>query len=42
VRWAVLGIALFALGWLWALATSLSLLRAAKNEEPPKAPPRLR
>jgi hypothetical protein len=42
VRWAVLGIALFALGWLWALTTSLSLLRAAKKDEPPKAPPRLR
>ena len=42
VRWALLGIALFALGWLWALATSLSLLRAAKKEEPKKAPPRLR
>jgi hypothetical protein len=42
VRWAVLGIALFVLGWLWALATSLSLLAAAKKEELPKAPPRLR
>jgi hypothetical protein len=42
LRWALLGIALFALGWLWALATSLSLLHAAKREEPPRVPPKLR
>ena len=42
LRWAMLGIALFALGWLWALATSLSLLRAANTEPSPHAPPRLR
>ncbi len=42
LRWAVLGIALFALGWLWALATSLGLLRAAKRQESPNTPPRLR
>ncbi|HXP63745.1 MAG TPA: hypothetical protein VN829_24780 [Dongiaceae bacterium] len=41
VRWALLGIALFALGWLWALATSLALLTAAKKNQPPTAPPRL-
>jgi hypothetical protein len=41
LRWALLGIALFALGWLWALATSLGLLRAAKREEASRAPPRL-
>jgi hypothetical protein len=41
LRWAVLGIALFALGWLWALATSLSLLHAANRNESLHAPPRL-
>ena len=41
VRWALLGIALFALGWLWALATSLALLAAAKRDQPPNVPPRL-
>jgi hypothetical protein len=40
-RWAALGIALFALGWLWALATSLSLLDAAKTNDSPGTPPRL-
>ncbi len=41
VRWALLGIALFALGWLWALSTSLSLLREARRLQPPGIPPRL-
>ena len=41
LRWAVLGIALFALGWLWALATSLALLRAARTGQSSRAPPRL-
>jgi hypothetical protein len=41
VRWACLGIALFALGWLWALATSLRLLRDAKKPPPSNLPPRL-
>lgn len=33
VRWALLGMALFALSWLWALATGLSLLHQAKADE---------
>jgi hypothetical protein len=33
LRWALLGMGLFALSWLWALATSLSLLRQAKAAE---------
>ena len=41
VRWALLGIALFALGWLWALATSLAILSTAKKDQPPTVPPRL-
>jgi hypothetical protein len=40
MRWAVAGIGLFAIGWLWALITSLGLLRDAKDEER-AAPPRL-
>jgi hypothetical protein len=31
VRWALLGMALFALGWLWALGSSLILLRDARR-----------
>ena len=44
VRWAVLGVGLFALSWLWALASSLSLLRQAKKESPAgraDVPPRI-
>jgi hypothetical protein len=31
----------FAASWLWALVTSLQILRAAKPDEPPAVPPRL-
>jgi len=41
VRWAALGIALFAVGWLWALATNASILRAAPKNEDAGKPPRL-
>jgi hypothetical protein len=44
LRWPVLGIAVFAAGWLWALATSLGLLRQAKTETQAcqsRVPPRL-
>jgi len=43
VRWALLGMALFAVSWLWALATSISLVRRAKAQaqaEQPGVPPR--
>src|SRR2546425_4585484 len=33
VRWALLGMGIFFIGWLWALATSLQILRAAKASE---------
>jgi hypothetical protein len=39
LRWAFLGIAVFATGWLWALATSLSILAGTKSAEPRPAPP---
>ena len=35
VRWALLGMAVFAVGLLWALLTSLSVLRAARRASPP-------
>ncbi len=38
VRWPLLGIALFAAGWLWALVTSWQVLRESKRNEPPKLP----
>ncbi len=33
VRWALLGIGLFGLDWIWALFTSLSLMQEAKRTE---------
>jgi hypothetical protein len=41
VRWPFLGFAIFAIAWLWALATSLQILRAAKKSDSPRTPPRL-
>ena len=41
VRWPVLGIGVFAVGWLWALATSWQILRFAKQAERANEPPRL-
>jgi hypothetical protein len=44
VRWALLGIAVFAVSWIWALFTSLHLLRKAKQEQPAgghNIPPRI-
>ncbi len=34
VRWAFFGVLLFAISWVWALQTSLSLLRKAKKVPP--------
>jgi len=36
LRWAFLGIAIFAWGWLWALASSYGIVRSAKNDAPPR------
>ncbi len=41
LRWPLLGFAAFALAWLWALATSVRIVRAAPPDQPPPAPPRL-
>lgn len=40
-RWPLLGIAIFAVGWLWALCTSLQILSSAGKMEQKDAPPRL-
>ncbi len=34
LRWPLLGLVLFLVGWLWALATSLQILHAAKENSP--------
>ena len=40
-RWALLGIAVFLIGWLWALSTSMQILSEAKRKEQAAVPPRL-
>ncbi len=40
VQWALLGMAVFAVAWLWALATSRAIVRSARSG-PAAMPPRL-
>jgi hypothetical protein len=40
-RWPLLGIGVFATGWLWALGSSWQILRAARKADAHKEPPRL-
>lgn len=39
VRWPLLGMGLFAVAWLWALATNAAILRSARQNESPDKPP---
>src|SRR5437899_3330955 len=39
--WAFAGIVIFLVGWVWALATSLNILRGAQQNPPQSEPPRL-
>ena len=41
LRWALLGIGIFLVAWLWAVATSLVIIRAARSAAPHDMPPRL-
>ncbi len=41
VRWPLLGVGVFLVGWIWALASSLSILAQAKSAEPRPVPPRI-
>jgi hypothetical protein len=41
VRWPLLGVGVFLLGWLWALITSLEILRGATKPPPQIEPPRM-
>ena len=36
IRWAVLGMGLFAVSWLWSLATNAAILRDAEKTKPPR------
>ena len=39
VRWALFGIGLFVVSWLWALGTNFALLRSARATQPGEKPP---
>jgi hypothetical protein len=39
VRWALLGIGLFAVSWLWSLATNAAILRSAQRDGERAKPP---
>jgi hypothetical protein len=41
LRWALAGMAIFAAAWLWALFTSIAIVRDAKRAEARRVPPRL-
>jgi hypothetical protein len=41
LRATLVGMALFLMGWLWALTTSLEIVRSATDQENENLPPRL-
>ncbi len=41
LKWPVVGFGMFAVGWLWALATSLLIVGSARRAESAAVPPRL-
>jgi hypothetical protein len=41
VRWPLLGVVIFLLGWAWSLITSLQILWTARQAEAAAQPPRL-
>jgi len=41
LKWPLAGLGIFAVGWVWALATSLRIVSASKEDESPAVPPRL-
>ena len=41
VRWALLGIALFVVAWLWSLVTNAAILRSAQRDDDAGKPPKL-
>jgi hypothetical protein len=42
VKWPLLGFGMFAVGWLWALATGFQIVSSARKAESASVPPRLR
>jgi len=41
-RWALLGMAVFGIGWFWALITGWEIVQTAKRDEALKIPPQIR
>jgi hypothetical protein len=41
LKWPLLGFGMFAVGWLWALATGFQIVSAARKAESATVPPRL-
>jgi TRAP-type C4-dicarboxylate transport system permease small subunit len=42
LKWPLLGFGMFAVGWLWALATGLQIVSSARKAESATVPPRLK
>jgi hypothetical protein len=42
LKWPLVGFGMFAMGWLWALATGLRIVSSARKAEAATVPPRLR
>ena len=42
LKWPVVGFGMFAVGWVWALATSLQIVSSARKAEEASLPPRLK
>ena len=41
MKWPLVGFGMFAVGWLWALATSFQIVSSARSVESSSVPPRL-
>ena len=42
LKWPLVGFGMFAVGWLWALATSFQIVSSSRKAESTAVPPRLR
>jgi hypothetical protein len=41
LKWPLVGLGMFAVGWVWALATSLQILNSSRKDQSAAVPPRL-
>ena len=42
LKWPLVGFGMFAVGWLWALATGFQIVSSSRKSESAAVPPRLR